>query len=248
MKAFPVLWKRELDAYFLSPVAYVTLCFFLLLMGLGFWSLALMMSRGAASVTLMKVLFVDNPLFWVAMLVTPPLITMRLFAEEKRSGSIETLMTAPVTDAEVVLAKYAGALTFFILMWLPTAAYVFILHEFTPRTPIDTGPLLASYGGALLAGAFFLSVGVLASALAGNQATAAIACFCCLCLFMVAGVVPQFAGPGPLRELGAFLSPLEHMLDLSRGAVDSRPVVLYLTLTVLMLFAAVKAVEARRWR
>lgn len=248
MKAFLPLWRRELAAYFLSPIAYTTAAFFLVVMGFSFWFLVALLIQGQPGVNAMNELF-GSIFFWISLLVVTPALTMRLLAEERRSGTLETLMTAPVTDPEVVLSKYAGALTFFVLLWLPTLLYAFFLRRFSAESvPIDLGPMLGGYLGAFLVGAFYLSVGLFCSALTRNQIVASMSCFAALCLLFFSGFVPYLATNPILREIGGYGSSVAHMLDFSRGSIDTRPIVLYLSGTLFMLFATVKAVEARKWK
>ena len=248
MKTFLILCRKELAAYFVSAIAYVMMVFFLAVMGFSFWLLVSVLMQGPASATAMKELF-GSIFFWIAVLIVVPVLTMRLFAEEKRSGTIETLMTAPVTDTAVVLAKYAGALGFYVIMWLPTAAYALILQAFSPSAaPVDPGPMLGGYAGAFLVGALFIAIGVFSSATTRNQIVAAIMCFALICIAFFAGFIPYLAQRPEIRNIGAYLSPVSHMLDFSRGAVDTRPVVFYLTATAFVLFATIKVVEARKWK
>jgi ABC-2 type transport system permease protein len=248
MTNFLPLWRRELAAYFLSPVAYVVTIFFLVVMGFSFWLLASILIQGEGGITVMKELF-GSVFFWLALLVIVPLLTMRLLAEEKRSGTMEALMTAPVTDAEMVLAKYAGALSFFVAMWIPTVTYAFILREFSSESaPIDLGPMMGGYFGALLIGAFYLSVGVFCSSLTRNQTVSAMMCFAVLGVAFFVGFLPYISRNPVIQVLGLYVSSVTHMLDMSRGAVDTRPIVLYVTGTFFMLFATVKTVESQKWR
>lgn len=248
MRAFLTLWRRELAAYFLSPIAYVVVIFFLIVMGFSFWMLANVLSQGVTAAGVMTELFASI-FFWIAILVVVPVITMRLFAEEMRSGTIETLMTAPVTDVTVVLAKYAGAAAFYVLMWLPTVSYAFILKAFAPlMAPVDLGPMITSYLGALVVGLFFISIGLLASSLTRNQIVAAITCFAATCMIFFLSFLPYIARTREVRDVGRYISLVGHMLDFSRGVVDTRPIVFCLTCTLFMLFATVKVVESRRWK
>ncbi len=248
MRTFLTLWRRELEAYFLSPIAYLVMVFFLALLGSGFSLLATVLVNGEGGATVMKELF-GSIVFWLALLVVAPLLTMRLLAEEKRQGTLETLMTAPVTDAQVVLAKFAGALSFYVVLWLPTLSYAFILRRFSSTlAPVDLGPMLSGYLGALLIGAFYLSAGLFCSALTRSQVVSAMMCFGLLGASFFAGFLHYVASDPKVRLVGGYISSVAHMLDFSRGAVDSRPVVLYLTGTALLLFFAVKALEARRWK
>lgn len=249
MRTFTTLWRRELISYFYSPIAYVVLVFFLLIMGASFWMLVTVLIEGPTSESVMRILFGESIFFWLAMLAVTPILTMRLLAEEKRSGTIETLLTAPVRDTDVVLAKYAGALFFFVFMWLPTIAYAYILQAFSPEAiTLDPGPVWSAYLGAFLVGGFFISVGLFASSITRNQVIAAITSFAIVSALFFTGFAPYFVRDPLLQEVTRYLSPVLHMMDFSRGAVDSRPVVLYLSLTVFMLFLTVKVVESRNWK
>ncbi len=248
MNVFLALWRRELASYFLSPVAYVVLALFLAVMGGIFSLLVSVLAEGPAGVAVMNLLF-GSPFFWMTFLIMVPLLTMRLFAEEKRTGTIETLLTAPVTDAQVVLAKYAGAVSFYALMWLPTSLYLMVLQHFSAASaPIDPGPLAGGYLGALLAGMFYLALGLLCSALTSNQVVAAASCFAVMLALFLAGLLDFVARSPLLLAVSTYISSYQHMLDFSRGMVDSRPVVFYLSGTALLLFASVRVLGARSWK
>ena len=248
MRAFLTLWRKELAAYFLSPIAYVMMMFFLVVMGFSFWLLVSVLIQGSMSASIMNELF-GSIFFWIAMLIVVPVLTMRLLAEENRAGTIETLMTAPVSDAEVVLAKYAGALVFFVLMWLPTAVYALVLRRFSPLVaPMDFGPMLGGYLGATLVGALYIAIGLFCSALTKNQIVAAIICFALINVAFISGFLAYVGRDETVRNLGAYVSSVEHMRDFARGVVDSRAVVFHLSGAVFMLFATVKVVESRKWK
>lgn len=248
MRLFLTLWRRELWAYFLSPIAYVIMAFFLILMGLSFWTLLMILAQGPASTGVMRVLFGESLFFWLALLLVVPVTTMRLFAEEKRSGTIETLMTAPITDGKIVWAKYCGALSFYVLLWIPTTAYVALLAHFSPHAaPIDWGSMAATYIGVGLVGACYLSIGLFSSAISRNQAVSAMICFSVLCALFFAGFIHSYARVPWMQEFGRYISAVLHMTEFSRGVVDTRPLVFYLTITLLMLFATVKVLESRKW-
>lgn len=248
MRAFLVLWRKEWTGYFLSPVAYVVTIFFLVVMGAIFSLLVSVLADGSAGVSIMNLLF-GSPFFWMTMLVIIPVLTMRLFAEERRSGTLETLLTAPVSDPAVVLAKYAGAVSFYVTMWLPTLAYLLILRQFSAMlAPIDFGPMAGGYLGALLVGLFYLSIGLFCSALTSNQIVAAIITFAAMLILFLLGLLDFVTTGETLRAVSACVSSYSHMLDFSRGAIDTRPVVFYLSGTALMLFATVKVVESRSWK
>lgn len=249
MRKFGALLKREVSAYFFSPIAYVVICFFLAVMGVSFWTLIAVMAEGTRKVMVMRALFSESIFFWIAILIVIPVVTMRLFAEEKHSGTFETLMTAPVGDATVVLAKYFGALIFFIAMWLPTLAYIWILRYFgAEASPVDSGLILASYCGVILMCGAYLSVGLFMSALTRNQITAAISAFAVIFLVFLAGFIPYFSSSGVVQQVGEYFSSVSHMIDFSHGTVDTRAVVFYLSIIILALFMTTRVVEARRWK
>ncbi len=249
MRTLLTLWRREVSAYFLSPIAYVVMVFFLILMGLSFWMLVTILAQGPSSAGVMRVLFGESLFFWLAILLVVPVSTMRLFAEEKKAGTIESLMTAPVEDAKVVLAKYFGALAFFIILWIPTTLYAGVLAYFSPHTaPVDWGSMTATYLGVGCIGACYLSIGLFTSAITRSQAVAAMISFSVLCGLFFAGFIPYYARIPWMQEVGRYISSVMHMMEFSRGVVDTRPLVFYLTLTLLMLFATVKVVESRKWR
>jgi len=245
MRAFLMLWRREVAAYFLSPIAYITTIFFLVIMGFSFWLLANVMASGPAGAAVMRELFCSF-FFWLCLLIVVPVLTMRLLAEERRVGTLETLMTAPVSEAAVVLGKFAGALTFFAVMWIPTAAYVWILRTFSAASaPVDFGAVAAGYLGTLLVGMFYLAVGLFCSALTRNQIVAAIMAFALIGIAFLAGFLP-YLSRSAWSHVGLYLSSVSHMLDFARGAVDTRPVVLYLSSTAFFLFATARVLAARK--
>jgi gliding motility-associated transport system permease protein len=247
MKNVPTLLRRELNAYFASVLGYVVLMFFLVVMGVTFAVIVGYLNRGPTQLTAMKIMF---SMFWLPSLVVIPMITMRLLAEEKRAGTLEMLMTAPVTDFEVVGAKYLGAVALYAMMWALTGFYVLILKHFSGGSDVlDLGPIFSGYLGVLLIGQFFIAVGVLASSMTKNQIMAALMSFAVVFLLLIVLNWMTYLFPsGPFGNLFHFLSPFEHMNDFSRGIVDVRPLVLYLSGTVLALFIATRVVESRKWR
>lgn len=243
MRTFFVLWKRELSALFLSPIAYVMLMFFLLVTGCGFYWLVkenLELSRSVQG--LMVVI-------WACMLIVLPILTMRTFAEERKSGTFETLLTAPVHEGSVVLAKFAGVLTFFLLMCAPTLLYLVITRQLAPETAalLDPGPVLGGYLVIGLIASAFIALGMLASALTSNQIIAAISTFSVMSILFFGGLFePHLSKNVMVRDIGGYLSSALHLMEAARGVFDSRTAMLYLSLTIFFLFATVRAVEARR--
>jgi len=242
MRTFFVLWKRELAALFLSPIAYVMLMFFLLVTGCGFyWLVKENLELAQAVQGLMVVI-------WACMLIVLPILTMRTFAEERKNGTFETLMTAPVREGDIVTAKFAGVLTFFLLMCLPTLLYLLITVKLAPETTsFDPGSVLGGYLSIGLIASAFIALGMLASALTSNQIVAAISTFSVMSILFFGGLFEPHLSKNPLvRDIGGYLSSALHLMEGARGIFDTRTVMLYLTLTVFFLFATIKAVEARR--
>lgn len=247
MRNVPALLRRELNAYFASVLGYVVVMFFLLVMGVTFAVIVSYLNRGPTQVTATRILF---SMFWLPSLVVVPMITMRLLAEEKRAGTIEMLMTAPVTDFEVVFAKWLGAVALYTLMWGLTGLYVLILRHFSGgTTELDLGPVASGYVGVLLIGQFLIAIGVLTSSMTKNQVAAALMSFAVIFLILIVlnWLNLQFQG-GMLNRIIRFLSAFDHMEDFSRGIIDLRPVVLYLSGTALALFLTTRVVESRKWR
>lgn len=247
MRTFRILLKRELTAYFLSPIAYLVMMFFLTMIGFSFWLLVSILVQGTMDVSILSELF-GSIFFWIAVLIVVPVLTMRLFAEERRSGTLETLLTAPVRDVDVVLAKYVGALLFFMVMWVPTISYLWILRRYSPlETPPDWGALMGGYLGALLVGLLYVAIGLFCSALTRNQIVAAIMTFAVISVLFFAGFLAYTARDPGLREFGAYISSVEYMRDLARGSLDSRAIVFHASGAIFMLFATVRLLESRRW-
>ena len=248
MTVFLHLWRREMGSYFRTSIGYVVGTFFLLITGFSFWMRIAGLARGAADGDMAGTLF-GSPWFWLNMLIVTPLLTMRLFAEERRMGTLETLLTAPVTETGVVLAKFAGAYSTFLLLWLPTLAYAAILKRCGAQLPpIDWGAVAAGYLGTALVGAFFLATGLLCSLLTRHQVVAAMVCLATLGLLLSGGLLPFHSDPAAVHPILRFFSAPLHMQDFAAGTIDTRTVGWYLSATGLWLFLAIRILEARRLR
>ena len=248
MQALFAVCRREVRAYLNSPATYVLWAFFLVLMGVGFGLLVIAMAEGLPAQTLTRALYGDNPFLWLGLLVTAPMLTMRSFAEEKRSGTMETLMTAPVADWAVVLGKYLASLVLFALLWAPTVSYIWILAYWAPEAVIDPGAVVTSCLGLLFIGMFYLSLGLLSSALMPNQVSSAFMGFGFCSLTLFSGILPYYSLKPEMQEIGLYLFSFSHLREWSWGIFDTRPMVLYTTLTIWILWAVVKVIESRRWR
>src|SRR5213596_3203787 len=173
MRKFFTLLSREIRSYFYSPIAYIVLVFFLLVSGVDFYFQVSFMNQRAIPYSVQEAFF-NSVFFWFAFILIFPLITMRLFAEEFKMGTIELLMTAPVRDWQVVLAKFFGALVFYVILWLPTLLYFAIFLKLTNQPAAHSaGAYFGSYLMLFLLGMFYLSIGCLTSVLTRNQIIAA---------------------------------------------------------------------------
>ena len=246
MDKFLAVWRKEIVSHLVSPSLYGIAAVFLAVTGLNFWKLSV---ESAGESTSLSVLLFGPLFFWIITLALIVALTMRQFAEEKRSGTLELLMTAPLQDSELVAGKFAASLTLFAFILLPVAGYPWILRACaTGVWTVDKGQMATGFGGVLLMGAFYTSVGLLISALSKGPVMAALGSFAVLNVLFFLDAF-WYAGPsGGFQQAIDYLSAIRHAVDLSRGIVDSRALTLYGSGTVLMLFLAVKAVEARRWR
>lgn len=246
MRGFLATFGRELRAYFFSPLAYVVLTFFLLVNGYVFWLIVSYLNdpRAQAGAPL-ELFFGQTIFFWLVLLFVTPVLTMRLLSEERRSGTIEMLMTAPVTETQVVLGKYVAALGYYAFLWLPTLVYVWVVAHFGS---VDPGPVLSGYLGVLGIGALFLAVGLFASSLTRNQIVAAMVTFAFLVVLFTFGLLENLVAGDHSRTLFGYLNLWQHMDEFSKGIVDTRRLVYYLSLTGFFLFLSGRALAAKRWR
>src|SRR6266403_1276502 len=250
MRKFYTLLAREVRGYFHSPIGYIVIVFFLLVTGVNYYFQISFMNQRPASYSVQEAFF-NNVFFWLPFILIFPLITMRLFAEEFKLGTIEPLMTAPVRDSQVVLAKFFGALVFYIALWLPTLLYFVIFQKITHQPAANsTGAYWGSYLLLLLLGMFYLSVGCLASVLTKNQIIAAVISFCAITLLFFLGLIQyiMLEVSSSTRDMLGYFSAIEHMGTFSRGEIDTRPIVLYLSLTIVMLGLTYQAFQSRKWR
>jgi len=244
---FSAVLRREMLSLWVTPLAWVLLGVFLLLQGGIFYSiLAHFASFAELSVDAgpLGAYFGQSSIFLLmTLLLVCPALSMRTLAEERRSGTIETLLTAPVGAAGVVLGKYAAALLTYALIWLPTTLYVVILRK---TGTVDWLVVLSSYLGLFLVGAQYLSIGVFASALTKSQFVALLVTVLIQFGLFVLGIGEYIFDPGLLRDLCAYVSLSGHMEDFSKGIVDTRRVLYDLSLAIFCLFLTVRVVDS--WR
>lgn len=246
-KIIPLFFK-ELKSYFYSPIAYVVLVVFLLINGFVFFVLmsALNDPRMTREGSAMQFFFGGTIFFYIVLSIVASVITMRLIAEERKTGTIEVLMTSPITDWDLVLSKFFGAMVFYIFLWLPTVLYAAVLRWYSE---VDPGPILSGYFGTLLFGAMCISIGLLCSAFTRNQIIAAISSFVIITIVWTVGIFRIFVSGIHAQGIFSYLNVLDHFYEgFSRGIVDTRAVCYYLSSSIFCLFLAMKVVESRKWR
>lgn len=249
MQAFLTLFRRELGGYFNSFTGYLVLAVVLLLIGLSFAQIIDQLNDTPTTVPVTQ-LYYQTLYFWLILLLASPVITMRSFALEKDSGTFETLMTAPVSDRQVVAAKFAGALAFYLILCQPLLVSALVLRYFGgAQEAFDLGHLAATGVGILLLGCLYMSLGVFASSLTRSQMTAAMISFAGgLTLFMLSFATPDQLDPGMVAEVLAAINLRQHMDAFAAGIVDTRAVVLLVSLTAWFLFLTLRVIESRRWK
>ncbi len=241
MRNVSIMMQRELGAYFLSPIAYVVNAIFLFTAGLAF-GLGTFQAGGEAS---LRSLF-D---FWIVLILVfvLPMLTMRLFSEEMRSGTIETLMTAPITETEVVLGKFLGAFLFYLILLATLLLYPILLWT-VGNGDVDGLLLLCNFIGLSLLGALYIAAGLFFSACTKHQVIAVILSFAVLALMTFASHALAQVVEGLPRTLLQHVSVRTHFHDFVRGMLDVNHLVFFLTTTGLFLFVTVKRLEMRRWQ
>jgi ABC-2 type transport system permease protein len=247
VRGFWPLLKRELFAMFVTPLAWVIIVAFLLLQGGHFYVLVYNFSQQmdvSADQGPVQAFFGQTFLMYVPLLVLCPGLTMRAFAEERRSGTIETLMTAPVGTTAVVLAKFFAALATYVVMWAPTALYMVLLRR---TGELDWHVVATGYAGVFGVGASYVAIGILASAMTKSQMLALVFSSLVLIALFTIGIGELVLPDGPARDLCGYVSVWSQMDDFSKGIVDLRRIVYDLTLVVLPLFATVRIVDSWRW-
>jgi ABC-2 type transport system permease protein len=246
--AFWTLYKRELNSYFQSVVAYIVLFGSAIIQG-GFFCVLVNLILGShyKEQNLMQIFF-TWPLFWLLLLGQVPLITMRVFSEEFKLGTIEMLLTAPVREWDVVLAKFAGAWSFFLVLWLPIALDLTALQIFSnPSPPVNWSQVLLTALTIVLSGSFFVALGILASVLTRNQIIAAVLCFAFLLVFFIVSIVRWFPNEDATTLAWvSYVSLPEHLENAVQGIFDSRPIVFYITVTAFVLMLTQRILQGRR--
>jgi ABC-2 type transport system permease protein len=236
---------RELGSYFLAPMAYVVIFLFLVTNGTIFWLSAKSFTNRPPEISTMLEDLFGFALFWIIPL--SPLLTMRLFAEEKRTGTLEMLMTAPVTESQVVLGKFLAAQVFYMLIWLSLGPLLAVLAVLGRP---DWGPIISIYLGTFALGLLTNSLGVLASATTRNQLVAAVLALTGNLLFFLVNLLRALFPDEPdFRRLISYISFSAHFGgDYINGVLDLRYFLFYLSFALFFLFFSVRLLEARKWR
>ena len=246
--------QKELKAYFASPIAYIVIGFFVLLFGFFFYTLLLLFNQQSMRMagfdggpaqnvneSMIRPLFLNAS---VILLFVLPMITMRTYSEEKRSGTMELLLTAPLTDFQIIMGKFVGAMALFAAMLAVTFVHMATLFYFGDPEWV---PIATAYLGMLLMGGCFISVGLLISSLTKNQIVAGMITFAVFLLLWVINWVGSFTGPTTQQVLD-YLSITNHLDDFTRGIVDSKHLVYYLSFIAFGLFLTARSVDSERWR
>ena len=242
--------RKELSAYFASPIAYVVIGFFALMFGFFFYSLLLYFDRQSLQAAGQAVNVNEQflrPVFLnatVILLFVLPLVTMRTYSEEKRSGTIELLLTAPLTDLQIILGKFVGAMGLYAAMLALTLVHVGLLFMF--GNP-EWRPVVTTYFGLLLMGGCFISIGLLISSLTKNQIVAGMITFGVFLMLWVINWIASFMGPTTQQVLN-YLSFTDHLDDFTKGVIDTKHLVYYVSFITFGLFLTARSVDTERWR
>jgi len=261
MKGVYAVFRKEMSLYFVSPIAYVAVGAFLFLAGMFFQGILAEATEYSLRAAMQSMQFgtpfqIDVPgevmrgFFGVTgtlLLFIIPMLTMGTYAEERRRGTMELLMTSPITDAEIVIGKYLGALALFLVMLVPTAAQMVIL--FLSSDPVPPWRLLVcGYMGIALLGGSLLAIGQFLSSLTESQIVAGILTFLAFLLLWVMDFVVRGGAGSVTAEVGQYLSILRHLNDFIRGVVDSSNLIYYASLILLGLFLTMRSLDSMRWR
>jgi ABC-2 type transport system permease protein len=245
---------KELRSYFASPIGYIVLGFFALLYGWFYVTMlnyfvrqSMQVSQFGGQETMNVNQVMLRPLLQnvtILLLFLMPMVTMRSYAEEKRSGTIELLLTSPLTDLEIILGKFLGALSLWALALAISLIHIAILFAYGRP---EWKPIATAYLGLLLMGGCFISVGLLISSLTNNQIVAGMATFGVFLLLWVVNWIGSFSGP-TVDKITQYLSIIDHFDDFAKGIIDTSHLVYYISFISFGLFLTAKSVDSERWR
>jgi len=248
--------QKELKSYFAGPIAYIAIGLWALLYGYFFVAILQFFVRQSMQMNQMGMqgpqsMNVNQQLIrpllqnvTIMILFVMPMVTMRTYSEEKRSGTIELLLTSPVTDFQIIMGKFLGAMALYGVMLLVTTIHIALL--FVYGRP-EWKPILTAYLGLLLLGGCFISVGLLISSLTKNQIVAGMVTFAVFLLLWIITWIGSFSGP-TVDQLTQYLSIIDHLDDFSKGVIDTKHLIYYLSFITFGLFLTAKSVDSERWR
>ncbi|MGM0599125.1 MAG: ABC transporter permease [Candidatus Rifleibacteriota bacterium] len=236
MKIFAVM-KKELQSFFFSPIAYIVFASFLLIVGYLFWVVLVTSKMASLEPLLYNASFV--------LLLASPVMTMRLISEERKSRTMELLLTSPISPFEIITGKFLACLILYLVLIILTFQYPFILAQYA--NDFDLGPVYSGYFGLILLSAAFISIGLFASSLSENQVVAAMLSFGGMLLFWIFGWA-EHAFDNAFGEILGSLSIFDRYSDFLRGVIDSGNVVFFIVFTFIWLFLATRVLESERWR
>ena len=241
MKNILAVCTKELYTYFVSPIAYFVCFVFSALSGFLFLvTLILTSEKSGLSSIVMQTLF--SQMAFILLFFTP-VLTMKLFAEERKAGTIELLLTSPISDSHVVLGKYLGSMVLLCIMLTLTLLYPILILFFGI---LDIGLILSGYLGLILISSCFISLGLLMSSMSRNQIVAALSSFGVILILWIVGILSNHTGS--IAKILSYLSFHVHYTEFSRGIIVLKDVVYYLSFTSVCLFATVKSIESSKWR
>lgn len=250
MSLFRILTIKELKGYFQTPFGWVVLAFVAFMQGISLSTAMKGFRDTPVQDSLLYVTF-HTPLFWFWFLFIFPLITMRLFSEEERSGTLESLLTAPVRTWQVVLSKYAAAMTFYLILWIPAVIQFKLFGWITdlPMIPYTTGDVIGTASILLLLGAAFTAVGCLASSLTSSQIIAALITIGLLVIQYFLGFVTVIWGETFTGAvLFHYISSQQHLHYFASGLINSQPIIYFSSVVIFVLFLTYQVVDYRRWK
>lgn len=255
MRNILAIAQKELKSYFSGPIAYIAIGLWALLYGYFFIAILQYFVRSSMQMgqfgMQQQAMNVNQQLIrpllqnvTIMILFIMPMVTMRTYSEEKRSGTIELLLTSPLTDFQIVMGKFLGAMALYGIMLLVTMIHIGLL--FIYGTP-EWKPILTAYLGVLLLGGCFISLGLFISSLTKNQIVAGMTTFAVFLLFWIITWIGSFSGP-TVDKLTQYLSIIDHLDDFTKGVVDTSHLIYYLSFITFGLFLTVKSVDTERWR
>jgi ABC-2 type transport system permease protein len=256
MRNILAIAQKELKSYFSGPIAYIAIGLWALLYGYFFVAILQFFVRQSMQMSQMgmqgpQTMNVNQMLIrpllqnvTIMILFVMPMVTMRTYSEEKRSGTIELLLTAPLTDFQIIMGKFLGAMALYAVMLAVTTIHIALL--FVYGRP-EVKPILTAYLGLFLLGGCFISVGLFISSLTKNQIVAGMVSFAVFLLLWIITWIGSFSGP-IVDQLTQYLSIIDHLDDFSKGVIDTKHLIYYISFITFGLFLTAKSVDSERWR